>query len=67
MSDETLIAVPASAAERALVDDAGYRRMYEQSVRDPDGFWAVHAKRIDWIRPFTKISEAKFTGDVNIR
>jgi acetyl-CoA synthetase len=67
MSEETLIAVPASAAQRALVDDAGYRRMYEQSIRDPEGFWAVHAKRVDWIKPFTKIKDATFSGDVNIR
>ena len=67
MSDETLIAVPTDVASRALVDDAGYRRIYEQSIRDPDGFWAVHAKRVDWIKPFTKIKDTKFSGNVNIR
>ena len=67
MSDETLIAVPADAASRALVDDAGYRRIYEQSIRDPEGFWAVHAKRVDWIKPFTKIKDTKFSGNVQIR
>jgi acetyl-CoA synthetase len=67
MSDETLIAVPAGVAQRALVDDAGYRRMYEQSIRDPEGFWAVHAKRVDWIKPFTKIKDTTFSDDVKIR
>ena len=67
MSDETLIAVPTDVASRALVDDAGYRRIYEQSIRDPEGFWAVHAKRVDWIKPFTKIKDTKFSGNVNIR
>jgi acetyl-CoA synthetase len=67
MSDETLIAVPPAAAARALIDDADYRRMYEQSIRDPEGFWAVHAKRVDWIRPFTKVKDASFSGDVAIR
>ena len=67
MSDETLIAVPAEVASRALVDDAGYRRIYEQSIRDPEGFWAVHAKRVDWIKPFTKIKDTKFSGNVQIR
>ena len=67
MSDETLIAVPAEVADRALVDDAGYRRIYEQSIRDPEGFWAVHAKRVDWIKPFTKIKDTKFSGNVQIR
>ena len=67
MSDETLIAVPTDVADRALVDDAGYRRIYEQSIRDPEGFWGVHAKRVDWIKPFTKIKDTKFSGNVHIR
>lgn len=67
MSDETLIPVPSIVAARALVDDAGYRRMYEQSIRDPEGFWAVHAKRLDWIKPFTKIKDTKFAGSAHIR
>src|SRR5690242_7967278 len=67
MSDETLIAVPPAAAQHALIDDAGYRRMYEQSVRDPEGFWAVHAKRLDWMKPFTKVKDTSFKDNVHIR
>jgi acetyl-CoA synthetase len=67
MSDETVIAVPPSVAAHALVDDAAYRRMYEQSIRDPEGFWAVHAKRIDWIKPFTKVKDTSFKDSVHIR
>ena len=29
-------------------------------------FWAEHGKRIDWIKPFTKVSNAAFEGDVHI-
>uniref|UniRef100_UPI00290575D8 acetyl-coenzyme A synthetase N-terminal domain-containing protein n=1 Tax=Microvirga yunnanensis TaxID=2953740 RepID=UPI00290575D8 len=40
--------VPAEWTHRAYLDDAGYRAKYEASVKDPEGFWAEEAKRIDW-------------------
>jgi acetyl-CoA synthetase len=57
---DTVIAVPADVAASALVDEAGYRAMYERSIRDPDGFWGEHGKRIDWIRPYTKVKNTSF-------
>ncbi|MGE5539691.1 MAG: acetate--CoA ligase [Gemmatimonas sp.] len=67
MTDDSLIPVRPEIAARAWADEAMYKRMYEQSVRDPEGFWAVHAKRVDWIKPFTKIKDVKFAGTVHIR
>ncbi|HTI86841.1 MAG TPA: acetate--CoA ligase [Alphaproteobacteria bacterium] len=67
MTDDSLIPVRPEIADRAWADEATYKRMYEQSVRDPDGFWAVHAKRVDWIKPFTKIKDVKYAGNVHIR
>jgi acetyl-CoA synthetase len=29
-------------------------------VHNPDGFWAEQAKRIDWIKPFTKVKNTTF-------
>jgi acetyl-CoA synthetase len=51
-------------ASQALIDDATYKQMYERSLADPDGFWAEHAKRIDWFKPFTQVRGGDFTGDV---
>ena len=50
---EQVYEVPAEWKNRAFVDDAGYQAMYERSVKDPNGFWGEHAKRIDWFKPFT--------------
>ncbi len=36
------------------------------SLDDPDGFWAEHGRRLDWIKPFTKVRNASFEGDVRI-
>ena len=41
--------------------------MYKRSIEDPEGFWAEHGKRIDWIKPFTKIRDVDYTGDIRIR
>jgi acetyl-CoA synthetase len=57
---DTVIPVPADVAASAIVDEAGYRAMYERSIRDPDGFWGEHGKRIDWIRPYTKVKNTSF-------
>jgi acetyl-CoA synthetase len=66
MSD-TLIAIKPDAAAKAHVSAARYKEMYQRSVRDPEGFWGEHGKRIDWIRPFTKVKDTSYTGNVNIR
>ena len=49
--------------ERAWVDADGYAEMYRQSVEDADTFWAEHAKRIDWIKPFTTVKDVSFAKD----
>ncbi|GEO38261.1 acetyl-coenzyme A synthetase [Skermanella aerolata] len=58
---------PESVAKSAWVDAAGYARMYEQSIKDPEAFWGEQGKRLDWIRPYTHVKDVSFTGDVHIR
>jgi acetyl-CoA synthetase len=60
MSDEKIYAVPADWQRRALIDDAKYKEMYARSIKDPNGFWAEQAKRIDWIKPFTKVKNTTY-------
>jgi acetyl-CoA synthetase len=53
---------------RAHVNADRYAEMYAASVSDPAAFWAEQAKRIDWIRPFTKVKDTDFTlGQVSIK
>ncbi|MEL7105121.1 MAG: acetate--CoA ligase [Pseudomonadota bacterium] len=52
----------------AKIDKATYDDMYAASVADPDAFWAEHGKRIDWIKPFTKVSNVSYApGNVSIK
>ncbi|PSK82134.1 acetyl-coenzyme A synthetase [Limimaricola soesokkakensis] len=46
---------------RAHIDRAGYDRLYAQSVNDPDAFWGEQGKRLDWIKPFSKVKNTDFT------
>ncbi|MDH3228857.1 MAG: acetate--CoA ligase [Alphaproteobacteria bacterium] len=59
--------VPKEFARKAHIDNAGYREMYRKSVADPEGFWAEHGKRIDWIKPYTKVKDVDFNKKVHIR
>ncbi len=55
-------------ADRAFINAEKYRAMYKSSVDDPEGFWREEAKRIDWIKPFTKVKNTSYSyPDVSIK
>ena len=60
MSEDKIYDVSDEWAKRAHVDKAKYEEMYKQSVDDPDTFWGEHGKRIDWIKPFTKVKNTSY-------
>jgi len=59
--------VPASFKKNALIDRETYQQWYQDSVDDPDTFWARHGRRIDWFKPFTKVKNTSFKGRVSIK
>jgi acetyl-CoA synthetase len=59
MSDK-VYDVPAEWRKRAYMDEAKYKEWYARSVKDPNGFWAEQAKRIDWIKPFSKVKNTSY-------
>ena len=66
-SDKTYPPSPEFAAN-AHIDAAKYEEMYAASIADPQAFWAEHGKRIDWIRPYSKVSDVSFDlGRVSIK
>jgi len=68
MSEAQVFPVPQAAAESALIDAAKYKEMYERSIKDPEGFWAEHGKRVDWIKPYSQVKDVSFDPhDVHIR
>jgi len=68
MSDDKIYDVPADWAKRAWADDAKYKEMYAASIADPNKFWGEQAKRITWIKPFTKVKNTSYApGNISIK
>jgi acetyl-CoA synthetase len=59
--------VPAEVAKTAKINRARYDAMYKESVENPDKFWAEHGKRLDWIKPYTKVRNVDFKDNARIR
>ncbi len=68
MTETSIYPVRDELAEKAWATEANYFRMYEQSVKDPDGFWAEHGKRIHWFKPYSEVMDVSYAAeDLHIR
>jgi acetyl-CoA synthetase len=66
--NQAVYPVPAAWAQRAHVDADGYRALYAESLADPGGFWRREAQIIDWMTPFSTVSNSSFNeADFGIR
>ena len=45
----------------AKINKANYDNMYAQSISNPDHFWSEHGKRVDWIKPYSKIKDVDYS------
>src|ERR1700730_4649629 len=65
---EKIYDVPAEWKKRAYIDAAKYQEMYARSIKDPNGFWAEQAKRLDWYKAPTRVKNTTFgPGNVSIK
>ncbi|WEK05508.1 MAG: acetate--CoA ligase [Candidatus Devosia phytovorans] len=68
MSEPLVFQPGAAAIARTHTTAEQYDALYQQSVSDPDGFWAEQARRLDWVRFPTKIKNTSFAyPDVSIK
>tara|TARA_X000000950_G_scaffold121869_1_gene152881 strand:- start:1608 stop:3563 length:1956 start_codon:yes stop_codon:yes gene_type:complete len=49
------------------ITEEKYESMYKGSIEQPEVFWAVQSKRIDWFKQPTIIKNTSFEGDVSIK
>ncbi|EBA12319.1 Acetate--CoA ligase [Roseobacter sp. CCS2] len=55
-------------AANAHADQTTYEKMYAASIEDPETFWGEHGKRLDWIKPYTRVKNTSFApGNVDIK
>ena len=65
---ELIFKVPKKWSNNAYIDRKEYEKKYKLSIKDNEGFWRKDGKRIDWIKPYTKIKDVKYSKtDVKIR
>jgi acetyl-CoA synthetase len=66
MSEE-LFPVSNDWSKRAHIDASRYKEMYEASIHDPEKFWGDIAKRIDWMKPWSRVKNTSFKRPVSIK
>jgi len=63
-----LYKVPEDFAAKSRMRKADYEKLYRESVDDPESFWGRMAKRIDWVKPYTRVKDVSFDAkDFHIR
>ena len=68
MTEDSLIKVTDEAKRTALIDNQKYLQEYQRSIKNPEEFWSEHGKRIDWIKPYTKIKDVSYAEqDLHIK
>jgi len=68
MSQNDLFPVSEKARKHTLIDPKKEIAMRDHAARNRDGFWKNIGKRIDWVAPFTKISDTSFdANDLHIK
>jgi acetyl-CoA synthetase len=61
MSEHKIYPVPAQTASHAHITEAQYQTMYQQSVDDPEGFWAEQAQKfVTWYKPWDRVLDWDF-------
>lgn len=67
-TQNSIYAPPEQIASDAHINEDAYHEMYRSSVEHPNDFWGHHGKRIDWIKPFTKVKNTSFEyPDISIK
>jgi len=63
MSGSSLHKPSKNIIEKSHVNHETYEKMYEESINDPSLFWKKHGKRIDWIKPYSKVSDVSYNKE----
>ena len=60
MSDQ-IYPPSAEFVANAKINKSDYDNMYADSINNEDNFWREHGKRIDWIKPYSKIKDVDYS------
>ena len=60
MSDNEIFKVSDEWSRDALIDSNKYNNWYQNSSDNNEEFWNEHGKRIDWIKPYSKVKNVNY-------
>jgi len=67
MSEHSVYNVQKSWTETTWCDDERYHELYQQSIEDPEAFWADQAKHLEWITPWQQVKDTSYEKDIHIK
>jgi acetyl-CoA synthetase len=44
-----------------------YKKIYERSIKDPDGFWGEQAENLEWVKKWDKVLDYSFGDNLYIK
>ncbi|KPU82783.1 acetyl-CoA synthetase [SAR11 cluster bacterium PRT-SC02] len=50
-------------SNQAYVNTSRYKSKYNLSIKENDKFWKKEGKRLNWIKPYTKIKDVKYSKE----
>ena len=63
MTTKDLYEPSSDIIKNSHANKAEYEKMYEESITSTEKFWEKHGKRIDWMKPYTKISDVSYNKE----
>jgi acetyl-CoA synthetase len=60
MSDNELFKVSDEWSSGALIDSHKYKEWYQNSFDNNEEFWKEHGRRIDWVKPYSKVKNVDY-------
>jgi acetyl-CoA synthetase len=67
-STELIFKTKSEWIKKSLVNKSEYEKKYKKSLKNNEEFWKKEGKRINWIKPYSKIKNVKYSKeDVRIR
>ena len=63
MSENEKFEVSSEWSAEAQINTDKYNEWYENSLNNNEEFWSEHGKRIDWIKPYSKVKDVSYNKD----
>jgi len=67
MTQDKVLSVKPEFAKHTLLHQDQYKRMYEESLKDPESFWALQAETLHWFKKWQKVKDTSFHAPVHIK